>query len=864
MSETKKCIFLGFISILCHVVADDRSNITIGIIATGTNTVETEILSRNGQQFVIVKHLVDTREMFYILRSVKLLDADPNVDIILVMHYDVNLLKAPQILQTSHKKLVKLGVMTPRDNKISRLPSERMGSFTCSSNSEFINNLIGTAHCLKSTNSTLQNGDDVLISMPELPVVRSMIKALKWRSIAIFYETSTEWQMSKLVDGLSKDGVLIALYNIDHVSNMQKVLQELYQTHVENNKDIEIVIVCRLSNTKHILKAAYNFDPFNNQKTLLKMFSRWLVVLYGYDKDALKIFQQNAFDIDNIAVVAVPRPHTIDMQALSKGIDCTSLEVFKETIGSDPVNFKTVFVKRLEENAKSWNPTNYCKGYYIETLLWRAKSRELSPVGHADFNGNVVLNSEIFPNIKYGYNKRWFLISTLEYSPFVIKRKENNTYIYEGFCLDLIQELANKLNFTYNLTEPADGKWGGITNRVNLTFNGLVGQLQREEVDIVAAPISIQAERDPAMDFSYPYYYEYTTVLVKKPDVNSIKWRTLIDPFKFEVLLTIGASLLVVTVLVFLLERYNPFYTIPEYAEERVKNGGLHTWHSSFWYVFGALLCQGGVHLPESTAGRTLISCWWLTCIIIVGTYCGNLIAFLTVTKEKPPFNSLQEMNDLKDTYKWGTLGGTAWETTFPNSSNKAFRAMGEAFIKFNKTDPTILHTSPSFHVERVKKGKYAWIGDKTTMEIAMATECSLVAIKEEFMPLIYVFGFKNKSPHAAIFSEQMIKIHESGLLEIWKRKWWPKSSFCAGNSLPEAKPISLMDVQSAFYVCVIGIFVGLLTFIIEIIVHRCKSCSKKTGVQEPPQAYDSNRNKNIVPFHRMNFDMLNTKQTRL
>jgi hypothetical protein len=36
---------------------------------------------------------------------------------------------------------------------------------------------------------------------------------------------------------------------------------------------------------------------------------------------------------------------------------------------------------------------------------------------------------------------------------------------------------------------------------------------------------------------------------------------------------------------------------------------------------------------------------------------------------------------------------------------------MGEAFVKFNKTDPTILHTSPSFHVERVKKGKYAWIG---------------------------------------------------------------------------------------------------------------------------------------------------------
>jgi hypothetical protein len=65
------------------------------------------------------------------------------------------------------------------------------------------------------------------------------------------------------------------------------------------------------------------------------------------------------------------------------------------------------------------------------------------------------------------------------------------------------------------------------------------------------------------------------------------------------------------------------------------------------------------------------MSCWWLTCIITVGTYCGNLIAFLTVTKEKPPFNTLQEMNKLKGTYKWGTIGGTIWEWEFPVSSIK-------------------------------------------------------------------------------------------------------------------------------------------------------------------------------------------------
>ena len=56
------------------------------------------------------------------------------------------------------------------------------------------------------------------------------------------------------------------------------------------------------------------------------------------------------------------------------------------------------------------------------------------------------------------------------------------------------------------------------------------------------------------------------------------------------------------------------------------------------------------------------MSCWWLFCIVVVAIYCGNLIAFLTVTKDKPPFNSLEELLMLKGEFRWGTLGGTAWE----------------------------------------------------------------------------------------------------------------------------------------------------------------------------------------------------------
>ena len=70
------------------------------------------------------------------------------------------------------------------------------------------------------------------------------------------------------------------------------------------------------------------------------------------------------------------------------------------------------------------------------------------------------------------------------------------------------------------------------------------------------------------------------------------------------------------------------------------------------------------VHLPKSVTGRTLFSAWALLGLITMGTYCGNLIAYLTVTRSKKPFDSIKEMVQ-HGGYKWGTIGGTMWEQTF-------------------------------------------------------------------------------------------------------------------------------------------------------------------------------------------------------
>ena len=68
--------------------------------------------------------------------------------------------------------------------------------------------------------------------------------------------------------------------------------------------------------------------------------------------------------------------------------------------------------------------------------------------------------------------------------------------------------------------------------------------------------------------------------------------------------------------------------------------------------------------MADSLSGRTLLSFWWIFSIIMMATYSGNLIAFLTVEKDKLPINNLADLVS-QDKYRWGTQGGTAFETIF-------------------------------------------------------------------------------------------------------------------------------------------------------------------------------------------------------
>lgn len=89
----------------------------------------------------------------------------------------------------------------------------------------------------------------------------------------------------------------------------------------------------------------------------------------------------------------------------------------------------------------------------------------------------------------------------------------------EGYCGDLLKELANKLNFTYSLELIADGQYGNYEyTRGNSTrrWTGLVGALVYKRVDMVVAPLTANPERSQVISFSKPFKYEGITMLQKR------------------------------------------------------------------------------------------------------------------------------------------------------------------------------------------------------------------------------------------------------------------------------------------------------------------------------------------------------------
>lgn len=138
-----------------------------------------------------------------------------------------------------------------------------------------------------------------------------------------------------------------------------------------------------------------------------------------------------------------------------------------------------------------------------------------------------------------------------------------NRYCCKGYCIDLLRNLANRINFTYDLALSPDGQFGHyiLKNQSNSgvvgarkEWTGLIGEIVAERADLIVAPLTINPERAEFIEFSKPFKYQGITILEKKPSRSSTLV-SFLQPFSNILWILVMVSVHVVALVLYLLDR---------------------------------------------------------------------------------------------------------------------------------------------------------------------------------------------------------------------------------------------------------------------------------------------------------------------
>ncbi|XP_060594201.1 uncharacterized protein LOC132748604, partial [Ruditapes philippinarum] len=318
-----------------------------GIITNGNGTIKKEVLVKHDQELMLVKYLINTKEISNLVYAVRKLDGDTDVDVILLLDYDTSILKMAHILTTNNKRLIKMGAnFIDRQMSLENKQKKSVEMNSCKISNKDVKSDV---YCMFDINGTSIDRDQFLLSLPGTKAIRNLVKSFKWKRVIIFYETSTEDEMTALVDGLSLDRVMFALFNIEHVENLHSILQQIYTSSMKSDRGINVIVVCRYECTGHIMNTANRFDSVNSNKTLLKKFAKWLILLYGQRRGSIQALQKCSNDLDNVAVISIPEFSKINIKMMYGLIESSLLDALKEqlTIKSHS-KFRNDFLDNLE------------------------------------------------------------------------------------------------------------------------------------------------------------------------------------------------------------------------------------------------------------------------------------------------------------------------------------------------------------------------------------------------------------------------------------------------------------------------------------------------------------------------------------
>uniref|UniRef100_A0A1B6E0C7 Glutamate [NMDA] receptor subunit 1 n=1 Tax=Clastoptera arizonana TaxID=38151 RepID=A0A1B6E0C7_9HEMI len=401
-----------------------------------------------------------------------------------------------------------------------------------------------------------------------------------------------------------------------------------------------------------------------------------------------------------------------------------------------------------------------------------------------------------------------------------ISKDDMRMFCCKGFCMDLLRELSNKINFTYNLTLSPDGQFGSYVIKNNTVggkkeWTGLIGQLVNEKADMIVAPLTINPERAEFIEFSKPFKYQGITILEKKPSRSSTLV-SFLQPFSNTLWILVMVSVHVVALVLYLLDRFSPFGRFKLANTDGTEEDALNL-SSAIWFAWGVLLNSGiGEGTPRSFSARVLGMVWAGFAMIIVASYTANLAAFLVLERPKT------KLTGINDARLRNTMENLTCATVKGSAVDMYFRRQVELSNMY-RTMEANNYNSAEEAIHDVKIGKLmAFIWDSSRLDFEAAQDCELVTAGELFGRSGYGIGLQKGSPWADAVTLAVLDFHESGFMESLDNKWILQGNLQQCEQYEKTpNTLGLKNMAGVFILVAAGIVGGIGLIIIEMVYKK-------------------------------------------
>ncbi|KAM9794746.1 glutamate receptor ionotropic, NMDA 3A [Syngnathus typhle] len=380
-----------------------------------------------------------------------------------------------------------------------------------------------------------------------------------------------------------------------------------------------------------------------------------------------------------------------------------------------------------------------------------------------------------------------------------------------GYCIDLLEKLAEDMGFTFDLYIVGDGKYGGFKNG---RWTGLVGDLLSGAAHLAVTSFSINSARSQVIDFTSPFFSTSLGILVRTRDtaapIGAFMW-----PLHWSMWLGIFVSLHVTAIFLTLYEWHSPFGMTP-----RGRNRDRVFSFSSALNVCYAILFGRTVAIkpPKCWTGRLLMNLWAIFCLFCLSTYTANLAAVMVGEKT---YEQLSGIHDPKLHHpSQGFRFATVRESSAEDYVRKSFPEMHEYMRRYN-----VPATPDGIHNLKADPQKLdAFIMDKALLdyEVSIDADCKTLTVGKPFAIEGYGIGLPQNSPLTSNFSELVSQYKSDGFMDMLHDKWY-KVVPCGKRSfaVTETLQMGIKHFSGLFVMLCVGVALSLVTTIAEHIVYK-------------------------------------------